>query len=392
MKFVIFGDRFSFPEGNAATNRVHTYAKGLVENGVDVNVVCFESRYNSAGNGELNGINYFHPFGQIKRNRYFLVRRYFKILKYFNTIKLLRNLNKETDIDAILIYTNLLATHLFCWFLAKICNSKLIIEGNEHPLRNFRSSFIKRAQGWLKFYIESYFSDGVFCISQYLIDFYKSHRYSGKRLFLLPSTVDPSRFDRVNRDTFAKPYIGYFGGLTFKRDSVDLLIKAFARVSPKYPDIKLTLGGFCSDEQHRQIVDLINDLDITPKAEVLGYLERDEVIKYIVNSKVLVMVRSNDLESKASYPSKLSEFLASGRPVISLNVGEIALYLTDGLNAFLVEPENVDALANKIEFVLDNYEKAEKVGLQGKELTNTIFNYHYQGRKMIEYIQSLKSF
>jgi len=57
------------------------------------------------------------------------------------------------------------------------------------------------------------------------------------------------------------------------------------------------------------------------------------------------MVRSNNEESRASYPSKLSEFLASSKPVITVNVGEIPNYIVDGVNAFMVEPENSKALA-----------------------------------------------
>jgi glycosyltransferase involved in cell wall biosynthesis len=388
MNVVIFGDRFSFPEGNAATNRVHTYAKGLVENGINVNVVCFESRYNSAGNGQMGNINYFHPFGKRTRNRYFLVRRFQKIVKYFTTIRLLLNLNKKDKTIAIYIYTNLLLTHLFAWFLAKITHSKLIIEGNEHPLRHFQKNIFTKTRGLVKFHIESYFSDAVFCISYYLIDFYKSKGYPANRLFLVPSTVDPARF-ALSRDTNLAPYIGYFGGLTFDRDNVDLLIRAFAQVCSKFPEIKLTLGGFCSETQHQEIKDLINELRIEKQVNLLGYLQREEVINYIINAKILVMVRADNMASKASYPSKLSEFLASGNPVISVNVGEISMYMKDGVEVYLVEPENDEALAKKIEEVLEDYEAAMLVGLRGKELTNTVFNYNYQGKKMIEYIGSL---
>jgi glycosyltransferase involved in cell wall biosynthesis len=389
MNVVIFGDRFSFPDGSAATNRVYTYARGLIENGINVNVVCFESRYNSAGNGQINMINYYHPFGQIERSKYFVVRRYYKFLKYFKTVSLLRSLNKKDKTIAIYIYTNLLLTHLFSWFLAKITDSKLIIEGNEHPLRHFQANTYRKAIGLLKFYIESYCCDAIFCISHFLIDFHKSKGISGKKLFLVPSTVDPARFYQANQQLQEQPYIGYFGGLTFYRDNVDLLIKAFARVSKKNDEVILVLGGFCSDDEQKQITGLISELNIQSKVKLLGYIEREEVTRYIVNAKMLVMVRSNNLEAKASYPSKLSEFLASSKPVISVNVGEIPLYITDGVNAFLVEPENVDALANKIEYVLSNYEMAKEVGLRGKGLTDTVFNYNYQGKRMIEHIFSL---
>ncbi len=56
MSIVIFGDNFSFPEGNAATNRIYTYAKGFVENGIDVFIICNRNDYVTNGNGTLDSI------------------------------------------------------------------------------------------------------------------------------------------------------------------------------------------------------------------------------------------------------------------------------------------------------------------------------------------------
>ena len=213
-----------------------------------------------------------------------------------------------------------------------------------------------------------------------------------RKLFLVPSTVDPARFSKVSERPIIQPYIGYFGGLTFKRDNVDILIRAFGRISSVHLEMQLVLGGFCSESEKKQLLDLIAELNIQSKVQLLGYLKREEIITYITNAYILVMVRSNDLQSKASYPSKLTEFLACSVPVISVNVGEIPFYLSDGVNAFLVEPENTDALAYKLDYVINNYDQAKKVSQKGKELTETIFNYSYQAKRMIVFINSLSSY
>jgi len=74
MSIVIFGDLFSFPAGGAATNRVHCYAKGFLENNNDVSVVCFLSTYNGNHNGQVDGIKYYYPWEEKERSKYFLVR------------------------------------------------------------------------------------------------------------------------------------------------------------------------------------------------------------------------------------------------------------------------------------------------------------------------------
>ncbi len=138
MSIVIFGDMFSFPEGDAATNRVLTFAKGFNENGLKVHVICFGNVYIEEGTGIFNGIHYYHPYGQKTRNKHFIVRRFQKLMKYFKTIALVKKLNDDEKIIAINILTNLFLTHSYTWFLAKIFRTRFIVECSEHPLRHFQ--------------------------------------------------------------------------------------------------------------------------------------------------------------------------------------------------------------------------------------------------------------
>jgi glycosyltransferase involved in cell wall biosynthesis len=391
MSIVIFGDVFSFPDGQAATNRVYTYAKGFKENGIKVHVVVFSSLYHDKHNGITDGIYYYHPFQQKTRSNSFLVRRWQNLLKYFRTYRLLKRINREDKIIAINRWTTLLSTHLMGWLLSKFFRTKLILECSEHPFRFYHHGAWKKMQGAAKFYIESHLCDGILCISRYLVDFHRKHGISQKKLFLVPSTVDPCRFIRTGGKPIPGEYIGYFGSLTFKRDNVDLLINAFARFSNGHPQIQLVLGGFCSQYERTQIVKLIDQLNITAKVKIVDFLTREEILRYITHADLLVMTRSQDFESDASYPSKLTEFLATGKPVVTVNVGEISDFLKDNENAFLVQPGNVQALADKLEFVFNNYELALQVAQRGQELTHTTFNYYYQSKRIIDFISALNN-
>ena len=81
MTYLIFGDTFTFPEGTAATNRVFNYAKGLLKNKINVKVICFGNAYLINPNGTIEGIEYYNPFNQSKRNKWFFKRR---IIEYSN--------------------------------------------------------------------------------------------------------------------------------------------------------------------------------------------------------------------------------------------------------------------------------------------------------------------
>jgi glycosyltransferase involved in cell wall biosynthesis len=389
MAIVIFGDNFSFPEGNAGTNRIYTYAKGFIENNVITYVICFKNDYLVNGNGIIDGIQYFNPLNQSKKNNSFWVRNWFKVVKFFNTVRLVKGINKQDKISAIIVDTQVILTYLFSYYLAKKINTKFIYENSEHPLRYYRKGLGNKIIGNLKLKLQLNTFDGILLITQNLIDFYKSKIQNDKKILLVPSTVDPSRFAVRKSELKPYEYIGYFGSMKFGRDNIDLLIKAYSMIYDKHDDIHLVLGGMASEKESGMLSDLIKSLKIESKVHTLGYLSREEIVQYIINAHILVLVRSNDSDTNASFPCKLTEYLTTGNPVISVKVGEIAKYLIDSQDAFLVEPGDVNGLSEKLDFVLNNYQFAKEIAKRGKDLTESVFNYSFQTKRIIEFIKSL---
>ena len=389
MAILIFGDNFSFPEGNAGTNRLYTYAKGFIENNINTYVICFRNDYLINGNGVVDRIHYFNPLNQSERSNSFLVRNWHKIAKYTNTISLIKRINKQEKITAIISDTQVNLTHLFSYYLAKRIKAKLIVECSEHPLRYYRKGFWRKIVGNFNLKMKLITLDGILLITQSLVDFFSSELRNGKKILLVPSTVDPSRFPKLKTKILPYEYIGYFGSMKFTRDNIDLLVKAYSMIYEKYNNIHLVLGGMISDQEAVMLSDLIKSLKIESKVHILGYLSREEIVQHIKNAHILVLVRSNDYDTNVSFPCKLTEYLATGNPVISVRVSEIQKYLTDGQNAFLTEPGNAESLAGKLDYVLSNYDFAKEVGEKGKALTESVFNYNYQAKRIIEFINSL---
>lgn len=390
MSIVIYGDTFTYPDGEAATNRVNTYAKGFYENGINVHIICFADEYGTIGDGISEEINFYHPFGQRERSRYFIIRRWQKIIKYFKTISLVRSINKSDRIIAYICYTQVLTTLLFGIFLAKYTRTKIILERSEHPLRNYQGSFFRKTRGNLKSDLETKLCDSIFCISQYLIDFYKKRGVNPKKLFLVPSTVDTARFRTSYGSPLAFQYILYCGSLNATKDGVDILIKSFARISENYPEINLVIIGK-GDKSDDVIVfeNLAAKLNVSTKVFFLGYIPRTEIPAYLINAKILTLARPKSIVADAGFPSKVTEYLTTGIPIVVTEVGEVPVYLRDNENAFISKPDSVEAFADKLEFVLNNYDFAKEVANKGRELPDTIFNYKYQSIRIIEFIKSI---
>jgi hypothetical protein len=155
MAIVLLGDSFSFPEGNSATNRIYTYSKGFIENGINAYVISIRNDYMPNGNGVINKIQYFNPINRSERSNSFFLRNWYKVAKYPNTIRLIRKINRQDKITAIIIDTYNFPIHLFSYFLTRMVGAKLIIEKCEHPLRLHRKGTLKKLQGLVKLRIES---------------------------------------------------------------------------------------------------------------------------------------------------------------------------------------------------------------------------------------------
>ena len=361
LSIVIFGDDFAFPEGDAATNRVHTYAKGLVENGLSVHVICFASDYNTEGTGSINGIKYYHPFGQRGRNKFLLIRTWHKFTKYLKTLVLFIRINKSNRVLAIISYTQSLTCQFYIYLLSKIIRTKLISEHGEHPLKKYQGSSFKNTYGELKSYLGSKTCDGILCISQYLIDFYAARGIKRERLFLVPSTVDTERFKIKDSSPLETKYILYCGTLTLIKDGVDILIKSFALISSRFPELNLVLLGKANTIENENLLKtLVNDLNITERVIFVGQIPRDEVPRYLTNAKILALARPSSIIADAGFPSKVTEYLSTGIPAVVTAVGEIPVYLKDGFNAFVCDPDSVEKFAEKLQFILDNYSDAKR--------------------------------
>jgi len=384
---IIIGDSFTFPDGNAATNRVYTYARGFIDSGVKSHIVCFRNDYLDSHAGVVNGITYYYPFRQPSRSPYFLARRWHNILKYYNTVRILKEIRKDHAIIAIIAYTVRMPTFLYAWLLSLIFRTNLMLERSEHPLKEIKHRTALLA-GYIKTFIEANLSNGIICISDYLRKFYRSVGTKEKKLLIVPSTVDFTRFEGNFVSPFDFRYICYCGSLTYTKDGVHILLESFSRITGKHPDVRLVLIGKAdTPEDEQSLKALATRLVIDQKIYFTGVLSRDLVPGYLCNAEILVLSRPRSIIADAGFPSKVTEYLSTGKPVVVTRVGEIPLYLTDNVNAFLAEPDDIDDFANRMDYVLSNYQSSLKVGIKGRELVASTFSYRYQSKRIIDFLK-----
>jgi glycosyltransferase involved in cell wall biosynthesis len=118
-------------------------------------------------------------------------------------------------------------------------------------------------------------------------------------------------------------------------------------------------------------------------------MDRENLPDMLGNAIMLVLARPESKQAEGGFPTKLGEYLATGKPVVVTGVGEIGDYLHDGENAYIAKPGDPRHFAEKMESVLNDYENALRIGARGQKLALTTFNYIFQGKELAAWLQNI---
>lgn len=357
-----------YQPNTAATNRILAYAQGFAFHGVVVSLVLGnQTAYEAPSLGNEKNINFFMvqaPHG-------------YKLNKAMaNKVKGLY----KVDSTAVLIY----GTPALCWFLPK-SRFNIFYECTEVPFYGRK----KTLSSWVKEEIKVYLSrraTGMLVISKALVKYFKEQGI--KNITVINMFVDSKRFANVKTDAKEK-HIAYCGTISPFKDGVDCLIKAFALFSSAHPDYKLKIiGRFESGDAEKTLKGLVDSLNVVNKVEFTGMVKPNEMPRLLCGAQMLALARPDNEQARYGFPTKLGEYLATGKPVVVTRVGEIGDFLEDMVNCRLSEPGNPDAFADCLTWVADHYEDAIKLGEAGRQLTLNEFSSTIQSKKALAFMKS----
>jgi len=384
-----------FPFGLAQTNRLISMTGGLAKAGCRVKVICLKPTENSLqsqninSTGSYNGIEYVYPSGTTYRGKNPARRIYLFLSGLMNTTCLLIKENRKNKIDFIFMGVVGFVVYLWFYIISRILQIKYLQERSEYPFIKARESVFDKATLFVYLTLTCKFFDGFLVITRKLKDYFSPHLRKNCPVFHLPILVEPERFTANARET-NEPYIAYCGSMQGEKDGVPDLIDAFKLTSEEFPGLKLLLIGSTHFEGFGYLQEKISRLTLDKSIIFTGIIDREELPPVLSKSVMLVLARPENKQAEAGFPTKLGEYLATGKPVVITNVGEIADYLQDGVNAFIAKPGDPNDFAGKMKYVLNHYEHALKVGAEGQHLAQTVFNYAFQGEKLVAWLKDIQ--
>lgn len=143
-------------------------------------------------------------------------------------------------------------------------------------------------------------------------------------------------------------YITFCGRIT-KLKGVDILIRSFCQLikNEEYKDLKLILIGEGRDKSIFE--QLVKELKLQDQVVFKGKLE-NEVAREIISHSLLHIVPS----LYEAFATVIEEAMMEKTCVIATRVGGAEEIIENGINGFLVEPNNVEELTEKMHFILKN--------------------------------------
>lgn len=120
----------------------------------------------------------------------------------------------------------------------------------------------------------------------------------------------------------------------------------------------------------------------------LGFLPREDMPALLYASDILVQPGKVNPFNNYRFPSKVPEFLVSGRPVI-LPDSNIGVHLTDGVEAVKLTRSDAFDIADCIEAVLDSPDCGRALGQAGRAFAQDKLTWAGAGKKLDGFYKSL---
>lgn len=369
--------RNTYIPDTAEINRFMGFIKGFSELGVMINVYFItpdKIRSKVTFENDNVAINYLWENKHLSKNKYILYLQ--QITMIFSSL-----LTRKRG-DNIILFGGFDLLFFFTIFK----NLNIFHEMTEHPDVFITGNSLTKSVLFRMYYHGLKRLNGLFVISSSLRKFFVKKGVDDRKIHIINMTVDPTRFQGLQKDHNEEKYVAYCGSIYNSKDGVDDLIKAFAIVARKIENIKLLIiGNYVFKEDEVSNNSLITELGLMDKIIHTGSISSERIPSLLKNANVLVLARPNNLQAQNGFPTKLGEYLLTGNPVVVTSVGDISLFLKDGESAYIAEAGNIEEISYKIIHAATDV-NARIIGKNGYEIALKNFNSNFEAQRIYQII------
>lgn len=180
-------------------------------------------------------------------------------------------------------------------------------------------------------------------------------------ILLLPNPIDIQKYKFISRHD-PRPVLIWLRAF-HSIYNAPLAIYTLGLLVSDNHNFRLLMGGNDKgDGSFQKVKQLVETLGISSKIEFAGKISKANVPSWLQNGDIFINTTNVD-----NTPISVLEAMACGLCVISTNVGGIPYLLEDGKDAFLVDPNNPEAMASAVRRILTEPNLAEKLSMNARK-------------------------
>lgn len=207
--------------------------------------------------------------------------------------------------------------------------------------------------------------------------YYKYYNVSEDKLFFCPYAVNNDYFQSKSKEfksqvTKEKKLLGlkedtkiilYASKLQKRKNPMELLI-AYHKIIKNNPNSALVYIG--TGEEETNLIQYVEKNSLHDNVKFLGFKNQDILPLYYEMCDIFVLP-----SNKEPFGMVIPEILNFAKPVITTTeVGSAKDLIINNENGFIIEPNNIELLSEKIEILLNDDKLRERMGEQSLKIIN----------------------
>ncbi len=194
-------------------------------------------------------------------------------------------------------------------------------------------------------------------------------------ILVIPNGVSPMALD--NDREWSPPRMLFVGRLVYQK-GLDLLFNALANL--KELDWQLSIVG--DGPRKEWLEDRATELKLSERIQFLGWQSRDQLRSSYADANLFVYPSRHE-----GMPNALLEAMSAGLPSVASDIAGNEELIDDGKNGFLVEPENVSALEEALDRLMQDQALRKKMGAAAQKKTRKEFTWKSVGKAYSDLLQ-----
>ncbi len=379
-----------FPHGLGAMQRLILMYRGLASADVKTLVINRKGRYTRDAYGplELRGVFKEVPYIYLSdtphRPASFWQRSVQKLKGFRRESRLIRKKKKSGELDVAIVYIlGELHYLLYYYLLSRIYRFPIILNYVELNSSFDHRSLLQRLNDAIFDRFSPRLADAFLPISDYLVNHIKRLAPDAPQL-KIPVVADFEAFQPAAPSE--PPHLVYCGAASY-RPLIKFVMEAFEHANVGTAKLHFLLGGTAQDISW--VKEALNQSAKKSSYELHVNVPHDQIGDKLAAATALLIPVRPTIQDAARFPHKVGEYLASGTPLVTTAFGEIPLYLSDGVTAYIARSFDVPSYAEKMEDVFRDLARACTIGLAGRSLGISAFDYRKHGLRLRNFIEEI---